>query len=175
MIRKKVSLLLLFFAFSSALAIAQTQQSNSDGTSNVTTEINVYASAIQSIELETISNIEFGELQPGQENLFISPIADLNAGYLIATGSPLATFRLNYIPEQFINHIDGKGSIVFRYEIAMNTIDDQSTSELFNFDNRDLQFNAEGKVYIWVGGHLDLKNAVPGNYKADFTLEIDYI
>lgn len=172
---RKSIFILFFTVLASNVVIAQTQQSNNENPTRVTTTIHVSATAMQSIELETINNIEFGELQPGQEELYINPISDLNAGYLIATGSPQATLRLNYIPEQFINHSDGKGSINFKYEISMNTIDDQSTAELIEHDNRTIQFNREGRLYIWVGGYLDLKNSIPGNYKADFTLEIDYI
>lgn len=61
------------------------------------------------------------------------------------------------------------------YEISGNSIENQSTSELLDTENRSIQFSLEGRYYFWIGGRINITNAVPGNYEGDFTIEIDYI
>jgi hypothetical protein len=148
-----------------------------NGNSGITTTVNVSATVIgtSAIELVTVNSIQFGNTQPEDGQIYINPITSLNAGYMIAIGTPEAEFRLNYLPERILNQINGNGSLIFNYEISGNLEEDQATSELLDLDNRNLRFNSEGRFYIWVGGSIDLSNAAPGNYEGDFTIEIDYI
>jgi hypothetical protein len=99
----------------------------------------------------------------------------MNAGYMIAVGGPNTNFRLNYLPERELTQADGDGTLTFTYEISGNSTDDQSTSDILELDNGNLEFNNEGLYYIWVGGRINLQNAAPGNYQGDFTIEIDNI
>ena len=114
-------------------------------------------------------------MQPGQKELYINPINDINAGYMIALGTPGASFRITYLLEQQLTHSEGKGGITFSYEISANTEENQPTSELLKQNNRNIEFNLDGRYYFWIGGRLNLENAQPGNYQGDFTIEIDYI
>lgn len=141
----------------------------------ISANITVNAEVIPSIELITINTMTFDRLQPGQNELYVNPIEDLNAGYMIAIGAPQADFRLNYLAERQLTQVEGDGTLIFSYEISGNTREDQDTSELLEVDNRNMQFNNEGRYYIWIGGRIDLENAQPGNYEGDFTIEIDYI
>lgn len=141
----------------------------------VSANINVSAEVIQSIELITVNSMQFGNSQPGQREIYVNPINSVNAGYMIAVGTPEAEFRLNYLPERELTQVDGEANLNFIYEISGNDTEDQASSELLEYENRDLQFNDEGRYYIWVGGRVNLENAAPGNYEGDFTIEIDYI
>jgi hypothetical protein len=162
-------LTILFLLFTYGTVLAQNQESN------ISAQVNVNAEVIQSIELITVQSMQFGNTQPGQRLIYVNPINDLNAGYMIAVGTPDAEFRLNYLPERELTQIDGEGSLTFEYEISGNDVEDQATSELLELDNRNIRFNSEGRYYIWVGGRVNLNNAAPGNYEGDFTIEIDYI
>ncbi|SMO82086.1 DUF4402 domain-containing protein [Gracilimonas mengyeensis] len=141
----------------------------------ISAEVSVSADIIQSIELITVNSMQFQNVQPGQQELYINPVNDLNAGYMIAVGTPEAEFRLSYLPEREITQIDGDNTLTFMYEISGNTEEDQSTSELLENENQNVQFNSEGRYYFWIGGRINLENAAPGNYEGDFTIEIDYI
>lgn len=141
----------------------------------ISAQVNVSAEVIQSIELITVNSMRFGNTQPGQREIYVNPINSLNAGFMIAVGTPDAEFRLNYLPERELSQIDGNASLTFTYEISGNSEENQSTSELLELDNRNIRFNSEGRYYIWVGGRVNLENAAPGNYEGDFTIEIDYI
>ena len=137
--------------------------------------INVSAEIIQAIELLTVNTMTFGNSQPGQELIIVNPVNDLNAGYMIAFGTPEAEFRLDYELEMQLTRIEGNGSLTFRYEMSGNSIEDQTSSEIIEYEDRNLRFNSDGVFYIWVGGEVNLENALPGNYEGDFTIEIDYI
>ncbi len=154
--------------FYSTTAVAQQQN-------GISAEITVSANVIQTIELITVNTIELGNMQPGQKVVSINPVSDLNAGYMIAIGTPDAEFRLSYLSEKELVQTDGSGTIIFRYNISGSTEDVQSTSELLQSDNRNISFNSNGRYYIWVGGTINLENAAPGMYEGDFTIEIDYI
>lgn len=163
-----VSLFTIFtLLFGSAIA--------QDNENRISATINVSAEIIQSIELITVNTISFGSAQPGQIEIYVNPVTDLNSGFMIASGTPNTDFRLNYLPERELTQIDGDGRLTFTYEISANSEEDQSTSEILEDDNRTLRFNQEGRYYIWLGGRVNIENAQPGNYQGDFTLEIDYI
>lgn len=167
----KYSLIITFlFILAGTPVYAQSSAENA-----VSANIQIDASVIPSIELITVNSMTFGNLQPGQREIYINPVSSLNAGFMIAVGMPDSEFRLNYLPERELTQTDGNATLTFTYEISGNTVENQSTSELLEVDNRNIRFNEEGRYYIWVGGRVNLENAEPGNYEGDFTIEIDYI
>lgn len=166
----RIILLAIAFLFIS-IQTALSQEENF----TVSGDINVRAVVTQSIQLITVNSMQFGNAQPGQGEIYVNPISSLNAGFMIATGSPEAEFRLNYLPELELTQIDGNATLTFIYELSGNSEEDQATSELLEMDNRNIRFNSEGRYYIWVGGRVNIENAEPGNYEGDFTIEIDYI
>lgn len=141
----------------------------------VTAQINISTEAVRSIELITVNTMTVGNAQPGQELITINPISSLNAGHMIARGTPEAEFRLDYFTERRLTQIGGPGFLIFRYFLSGSVIEEQATSELLDIENRTLRFNEEGMFYLWVGGEVNLRNALPGDYEGDFTIEIDYI
>ena len=161
-------LILIIFLLIPSSTIAQ------DDTS-VSAQLNINAEVTQSIELITVNPLSLENTQPGQVIITVNPINDLNSGHMVALGTPEAEFRLDYDLEKRLDRIEGPGYLTFRYELSGNTIDDQSTSDIIQYQNRNLRFNNEGTFYIWLGGVLNLENAEPGNYEGDFTIEIDYI
>lgn len=163
------------FLLASILVITSFLHLQAQDDDKISAQINVSAEVIQSIELITVSTMQFGDMQPGQKEIYVNPVNDLNAGHMIAIGTPEAEFRLNYLPERILTQTNGSSSLAFEYEISGSTEDDQASSELLELDNRNIRFNSEGRYYIWVGGRVNLENAAPGNYEGDFTIEIDYI
>lgn len=137
--------------------------------------ISVNTEVQQSIQLITVSTVNIGSTQPEQREIYINPVTNLNAGFMIAVGTPRAEFRLNYLEQQELTQVDGEGTLLFTYQISGAPLDNQDTSELLTNDNRNIQFNNDGRFYFWVGGRIDIRNANPGNYEGDFTIEIDYI
>ena len=164
-----------FFFISLFIAGTSMLKAQTSAHQGISAEIRVSAKIMPSIELITVNSIVLGSLQPGQKEVKVHPVNDLNAGYMIAAGSPDAEFRLSYLAEKELLQTEGKGSIIFQYSISGSANEQQSTSELLQNDNRNIRFNSEGRYYIWVGGTINLENAAPGTYEGDFTIEIDYI
>lgn len=167
---KKSILLLLFIGFIPFHSIAQNGESKSSSVS-----INVNARVIESINMTTIRDMRFGKVQPGQEEIDISPLNNSNAGKMVATGRAEARISVSFIREWQLTNDRGGTPLTFFYRVSGNTVDEQSTAELLETDNRNLQFNSEGEFYFWIGGHVDITNASPGNYEGQFTIEIEYI
>lgn len=141
----------------------------------VNATVNITSRVIQSIELITVNNIRITNLQPGQIGANISAVNSGDAGHMIAIGNPNAGVRISFIKNLDLNQVNGTGVIRFEYEVSVNDMDDQASSELIVSDNRPLQFNSEGRLFLWIGGKVDLIDAKPGNYNGEFILEIEYI
>jgi len=165
----------LFTACLFLLLFSQARAQQNDEGQNKTVSITVSARVIETIELITIRNIQFGNAQPGQNQINIIPTRDTRAGKMKATGRPDASIKVSYVRTWQLSRTDGPGKLNFRYRVAGNTKDDQSTAELLQNDNRDLHFNSDGEYYFWIGGQANIQNAQPGNYQGDFTIEIEYI
>lgn len=158
---------LIVFVFSTNI-LAQ-----SDSRLNV--NVDVSTRLIQTIQLTTVSQLSFGQLRPGEVDVYVNPMPDANAGYMIADGTPNSQFRLDYFEQVVLSNGNEDGNLTFFYEISKNNIEEQSTSTLIENNDEVQVFNNEGRFYFWVGGRLNLENATPGNYRGEFKIEIDYI
>lgn len=148
---------------------AQATRSSFSGSISVNTNV------LQSIDMVTLRNMTFGKIQPGQREVFISPVLDEKAGKMKASGIPGAPIRVSYLEEWQLTRSQGPGTLTFYYEVSGNKEDNQSASEILETDNRDLSFNSEGEFYFWIGGRVNIQNASPGNYEGEFTIEIEYL
>jgi len=137
--------------------------------------IDISVNVIQTIEVITIQGMRITKLQPGAKEVIINPINSGDAGFLIAYGSVDSDIRINYAKTKVITQTNGPGVLRFDYSISGNTEENQLASELLVDDARNLRFNNEGAYYIWVGGKINVENALPGNYAGNFTIEIEYI
>lgn len=164
--------LLMILLMHPALLLAQNQQ----GSPSVT--ITASAQVIGGdIDLETISDMGIIDAQrtQGGDELYINPVFDPQAGIMRARGTPGAQIRVSFLEEMQITRREGGGSIFFVYEISGYPGDNQRESELLTLIEHELHFNVDGEFYFYIGGRVDLSEAVPGNYDGEFTLEIEYI
>lgn len=137
--------------------------------------IDVSARVVDTIELTTIRNMSFEDIQPSQSELSISPVQDANAGKMVASGIPNARMRVQFLREWQLTNSRGGPPLTFFYQLAGNSVDEQSTAELLQTDNRNLEFNSDGEYYFWIGGTVNISEAEPGSYEGEFTIEIEYI
>ncbi len=170
-------ILFVFFALMMFLhpALLMSQHQNNNGTA-----ISISASATvlpSDITFETISDMGIIDAQRRQEGdeIYINPVFDAQAGIMRARGNPGAQIRVSYIEEMEVGRREGPGSIFFTYEVSGYPGDNQRESELLTLIEHELQFNEEGVFYFYIGGRVDLSEALPGNYDGEFTVEIEYI
>lgn len=144
------------------------------------TSVSITASATvvgTDIELETISDMGILQAQALQEDdqIYINPVFDPEAGIMRARGVPHAEIRVSYLEEMEVTRREGPGSLFFVYEVSGYPGDNQRESALLTEIERELRFNEEGVYYFFIGGRVDLSNALPGNYDGEFTIEIEYM
>lgn len=144
---------------------------------NAIDEISVEISAqvISSIEMVTIQSMNISEAERTNQQIQIDPQTSSNAGKMIAIGNPNRNIRISFLEQRELTNEGGSSTLLFNYQVAGNTQDDQSSAELLDSENRDLKFNEKGRFYLWIGGSVDISNASPGNYQGEFTLNIEYI
>ncbi len=156
------------------LVTAQNQNQNNGNSISITASAVVIGA---DIDIQTIADMGIIDAQRLQEGnvLYINPVFDPQAGIMRASGNPGAQIRVSYIPEMVIARREGEGSITFNYQISGFEGDNQRESELLDQIERELRFNADGVFYFYIGGTVDLSNALPGNYDGEFTMEIEYM
>lgn len=160
--------LFLMSAFKASPVLAQ-------GNGSESVSISATATVQGNIEMTTLHNMNFEDIQPSQNQLTINPVQDSEAGKMVASGVPDERIRVQFIREWQLTNDRGGNPISFTYNVAGNTVDEQSTAEILETDNRNLEFNSEGEFYFWIGGTGDISEAQPGNYEGEFTIEIEYI
>lgn len=168
-------LALQFIIWSVSLTSFSLSAQESSPRTTVTALVNISAEVVQSIQLITVNSMTFGNVQPGQLEIYVNPINDVNAGYMIAIGTPGAEFRLDFQQIRNLTNVEDEGFLTFQYELSGNDTEDQASSVLIENENRSIVFNEDGEFHIWVGGRVNIENATPGSYEGDFTIEIDYI
>jgi hypothetical protein len=139
--------------------------------------VNVSATVVSDspVELTTLNNmVVTGEMDENNE-IYISPITNTNAGLMRAKGRPNSQARMTYIIYEVLNEADGDGIISLRYEMSGNIERVQRASQLIDSGEAILEFGPDGLYYLWVGGRVDISQAAPGRYGGQFTLEIEYI
>lgn len=170
---KKNHLLIFMIGFVGFLNIhshsAFAQKNNTD------LSISVSAEVISSIEMITIQSVNLSKEEPVNDHIHVNPLNSANAGKMIAIGTPNSDIRISFLEQRELTRQKGAETLLFNYEVAGNSQDDQSTAEILDQENRDFEFNENGRFYLWIGGSVDISTASPGNYQGEFTLEIAYI
>ncbi len=169
---KHFLVLLMIILMHPALLVAQNQQGNPSVVIRASAEV-----IGGDIDIETISDMGVIDAQrtQGGDELYINPVFDPEAGIMRASGTPGAQIRVSFLEEMQISRREGGGSIFFVYEISGYPGDNQRESELLTQIEHELRFNTEGEYYFYIGGRVDLSEALPGNYDGEFTLEIEYM
>lgn len=153
-------------------------QSNSafaqNGNQNNEVTINVSAQVISTIEMITIQSMDLSKAEAENDQIAIDPQNSPNAGKMIAIGNPNSEIRISYLEQRELTQQQGTETLQFNYQVAGSAEDDQSNAELLDRENRDFEFDEEGRFYLWIGGNVDISTASPGNYEGEFTVDIEY-
>ena len=158
-------------------AYAQNGNGNGDGTATASIAVSAVVTATTDSEVSMITlrdmNIDAQVTRQGMVE--VNPLLDAQAGQMRAEGRPNATVRISFLQQRELTRIGGPETLLFVYNISGNNLDDQASSEILELDNREFQLNDEGEFYFWIGGQVDIRNAVQGAYDGEFTIEIEYL
>ncbi len=153
------------------LVLGQSNPARSDDRVIVT----VSTSILSTVELVTISNMNFGRLNIDANELRLDPKTDAGAGLMKASGRPNAAIRVSFIEQRELIRIGGGSTINFTYTVAGAVTDNQLTSEILTQENRTLTMSSTGEFYFWIGGFASIENIQFGAYQGEFTIEIEYL
>ena len=160
-----------FMAFMAPMAaMAQGQVSSND-----VVTVNVSTSILSTVELITISNMNFGRMNIDATELRLDPRTDAGAGLMKATGRPNAAIRVSFLEQRELIRVGGGSTINFTYTVAGAQTDNQLTSELLTRENRTLTMSSTGEFFFWIGGFAPIENIQFGSYQGEFTIEIEYL
>jgi len=176
---KEVLSVLLFTVLSGVSALSQ-------GVNEVNLNMSVSANLVTSapVQLTALRNLVITGVQ-GRESQYsesarmgdihISPLTDNRAGILLAKGAPNSYAILHYKTAEVLKDNTGAGSISVRYELSSSPTLDQQNSVQNDNGEIIMNFDRNGNFYLWIGGYVNLKNAISGKYSGQFTFEILYV
>lgn len=166
--------LMILFLVSGHLKTVAAQNGIDEG---VVVSIRAAAEIIESSEvnLVTLRDVTLDRQVTRQGIVQINPRVDAQAGKMRAEGRRNTEVRISFTEQMELTRVGGSETLIFNYSVSGNNVDDQSSSELLDLDNRDFMLNDDGEFYFWVGGRVDIRNAVQGNYDGEFTIEIEYL
>lgn len=164
--------LVLFIAWSTPLQVSAQAAAV---ISNDVVSVSVSTTILSTVELVTISNMNFGRMNMESTELRLDPRTDAGAGLMKATGRPNAAIRVSFLEQRELIRIGGGSTINFTYTVAGATSDNQLTSEVLSRENRTLNMSSTGEYYFWIGGFASIENIQFGAYQGEFTIEIEYL
>lgn len=135
----------------------------------------------QNILFDTIYEVHFEQLRAGQTLITVDPItdfatADAGAGYVVAKGAPNAQFQLTFSRQVVLRHATERDNVlIVNYLLSANSTAEQENSAYVLEAAPTFRLNTDGEFHFWVGGQVDISNAIRGEYEGEFTLEVEYL
>lgn len=148
---------------------------NNDNESSVSISVSATVNASPEVSMVTLRDMVLDRQVTRQGIVSVNPQVDDQAGKMRAEGRPNAEVRISFLEQRELVRVGGTEQLTFYYNVAGNEIDDQGSAEILDLDNRDFQLNNDGEFYFWIGGEVDIRNAVQGSYDGEFTVEIEYL
>ena len=127
------------------------------------------------IELITLKNMDIDLSMARDGKIYVSALHNAQAAVMMVKGRANARFRIKFAPEVYITNRTGNGTLLLKYEMYGYPSDNQGAGEPIDATEKILQMSNESKYYFWIGGRIDISNALPGNYDGEFTIEIEYM
>lgn len=165
---KKLILLLALSFIVASTAMAQSQSASA--------AVKVYV--VNSLSITKLNDLDFGQLTTTAGATTVDPKADANAGEFQIAGTPGATVNVQFQAPGTLANQDGSGSITFTAtKPSYGTSSSQTSSTLFGATSGGsvtLGSDANGTLYMWIGGTVNPNGATPGHYQGTYTATVTY-
>lgn len=172
--------------FASGTASAQQAPAPAPDRFSMETSIRISGNVIartggENILFDTIYEVHFEQLRAGQTLITVDPItdfatADAGAGYVVAKGAPNAQFQLTFSRQVVLRHATERDNVlIVNYLLSANSTAEQENSAYVLEAAPTFRLNTDGEFHFWVGGQVDISNAIRGEYEGEFTLEVEYL
>jgi len=142
---------------------------------NISISVAATVMSTGSVEIVTLQNISVGGTSRLTGELFISPLTGDKAGLMMLKGKPGSVARVRCLLTEELQEINGNGCLVIHYQLSGYPGRVQHAAKIIDTGEVNVTFNEEGVYYLWIGGRIDLKRALPGIYRGQFTIEVEYL
>lgn len=160
---KTLSTLLITFAL---LFSANTLFAQVDGT------INANATVLESITVDNINDLEFGDVEIGNSSEVLPTAANAGQFNISGTDGRDVSFSFTTLPTELT---DGSNTITITFGASSAQWDNGDSSAAFD-PNSDAPSTSlfGGDVDVFIGGEVDATGAEAGDYTGSITLTAEY-
>ncbi len=139
--------------------------------------ISIKAVVTNNIPFEIISlkNMRVHVLPNDNQNVYISPLTNPDAGMLMAKGRTGTRVLISFLKSDELIDQQSKASIKIDYELSGSPGQTQFSSDPFHNEEAIIDLPENGTYYLWVGCRVNLSGVSGGKFLGLFTIEIDYI
>ncbi len=145
------------------------------GESSLAINVSATVTATGPVELITLRHIVVGSAVAERRTYYLSPVSGADAGLLQIKGRAGSSIRVSWLPSGRLTCESVQGRITIAYHLAVHPERVQHAATLVEAGDVVLHLNETGLYYLWIGGFVNMKDASPGRYTGEFTIEIDTI
>lgn len=138
------------------------------------------ARSTQQLTFETLSDVNFIQLNEDDTEISVDPIRDASAGdsgpgHIVAKGQPGALFRLTFTRTVVLRNTTDNTTVTVQYLMSAHPTDEQRNSTYVLESSPQFRLNEQGEYHFWLGGRLSLQGVTDGEYEGEFTMDVEYI
>jgi len=126
-----------------------------------------------SVQMEMLTGLDIGEVQPSQKVIFVDPAMDPGAALIRLLGRPHAIVQVTYSESMEMTNAINQVMEV-HYLVNGEEENEQFASTRFDQNPVVIRLNDQGEYYLWIGCRFIVENAVRGQYDGEFLLEVEY-
>jgi hypothetical protein len=147
-----------------------------DDTRKATLSVRATATVTDNLQILTIRNIDLIAPEVKENMILVSPMRSPFAGLFKIIGNPNARIRITFLQrETLVESNEGIGEVKAEYNLSAAFEDLQIQSTLLDLGQANINLSNKGLLFVWLGANLDLSAALPGIYRSEFTIELEYI
>jgi hypothetical protein len=171
----------LLFLLILGMPFAAHAQLNGPGSAEIAVTGKVIpARSTQQLSFETLSDVNFIQLNEDDTEISVDPIRDASAGdsgpgHIVAKGQPGALFRLTYSRTVVLRNTTDNTTVTVEYLMSAYPTDEQRNSTYVLETSPQFRLNEQGEYHFWLGGRLSLQGVTDGDYEGEFTMDVEYI
>jgi hypothetical protein len=147
-----------------------------EDTRKATLSVTATAIVTDNLQMLTIRNIDLIASVVEDNKILVSPMRSPFAGLFKIIGNPNARIRITCLQrETLVESNKGIGEVKAEYNLSVAFEDLQKQSTLLDIGEANMNLSDKGFLFVWLGANLDLSAALPGIYRSEFAIELEYI
>jgi hypothetical protein len=167
---------ILIFLVGSICLLSQGAAQIIVNTRKATLSVRATATVTDNLQMLTIRNIDLIAPVVEDNKILVSPMRSPFAGLFKIIGNPNARIRITFLQRETLKESsEGIGEVKAEYNLSVSFEDLQKHSTLLDIGEANMNLSDKGLLFVWLGANLDLSAALPGIYRSEFAIELEYI